>query len=103
MEGVCAGTCTVGSNPTLSASPRTNGVVAPRYHSEPQRISILNLTEEDDPAEEYDSLLTLEFNECAGGTEFVLTHEKLATDESRERHTEGWTMIVDLLAGVLKP
>jgi uncharacterized protein YndB with AHSA1/START domain len=58
--------------------------------------------EEDDPAEEYDSLLSLDFNDRNGQTELVLTHEKLASAESRARHEEGWTAIVDQLAIVLQ-
>lgn len=67
----------------------------------PERISMTWRWEEDDPAEEYDSLLTLEFHDRNGHTDFVLRHEKIATQESRDRHEGGWTMIVDQLAGVL--
>lgn len=66
----------------------------------PERISMTWRWEEDDPAEEYDSLLTLEFHDRNGHTDFVLTHEKIATQASRDRHNEGWTAIVDQLAGV---
>jgi uncharacterized protein YndB with AHSA1/START domain len=66
----------------------------------PERISMTWRWEEDDPAEEYDSLLTLEFNDRNGSTDFVLTHEKIATLESRDRHEGGWTAILDQLAGV---
>ena len=67
----------------------------------PERLSMTWRWEEDDPAEEYDSLLTLEFNEVAGGTELVLTHEQLASVESRDRHTEGWGMILDQLSNAV--
>jgi uncharacterized protein YndB with AHSA1/START domain len=67
----------------------------------PQRLVMTWRWEEDDPAEEYDSLLTLDFNERSGGTELVLTHAKLASDESRARHEEGWTAIIDQLTAVL--
>lgn len=66
----------------------------------PERISMTWRWEEDDPAEEYDSLLTLEFHDHNGHTDFVLTHEKIATLESRDRHEAGWTAIVDQLTGV---
>ena len=67
----------------------------------PKRLVMTWRWEEDDPAEEYDSLLSLDFNERNGETELVLTHEKLASVESRARHEEGWTAIVDQLAIVL--
>jgi uncharacterized protein YndB with AHSA1/START domain len=67
----------------------------------PKRLVMTWRWEEDDPAEEYDSLLSLDFNERSGATELVLTHEKLASVESRARHEEGWTAIIDQLAIVL--
>jgi uncharacterized protein YndB with AHSA1/START domain len=73
-----------------------------REVSVPERLVMTWRWEEDDPAEEYDSLLTLDFNESNGGTELVLTHEKIASVESRDRHENGWTMIVDQLAAVLE-
>lgn len=66
----------------------------------PERLSMTWRWEEDDPAEEYDSLLTLEFQDRNGHTDFVLRHEKIATQESRDRHEGGWTAIVDQLAGI---
>ena len=68
----------------------------------PQRLVMTWRWEEDDPAEEYDSLLSLDFNERNGETELVLTHEKLASVESRARHEEGWTAIIDQLATLLE-
>ena len=66
----------------------------------PHRLSMTWRWREDDPAEEYDSLLTLEFHDNHGDTDFVLKHEQLASVESRDRHEHGWTLIVDQLAGV---
>ena len=66
----------------------------------PHKLSMTWRWEEDDPADEYDSILTLEFNPVPGGTELVLTHEQLASLESRERHGEGWAMILDQLAAI---
>jgi uncharacterized protein YndB with AHSA1/START domain len=60
----------------------------------PERIAMTWRWEEDDPADEYDSLITLDFNEVAGGTELVLTHDQLRTVESRDRHAEGWGQIM---------
>jgi uncharacterized protein YndB with AHSA1/START domain len=64
----------------------------------PERLSMTWRWEEDDPADELDTLLTLEFYEVAGGTELVLTHEQLASVESRDRHADGWGKILDQLA-----
>jgi uncharacterized protein YndB with AHSA1/START domain len=73
------------------------------YHevSIPERLVMTWRWEEDDPAEEHESLLTLEFNARGNATELVLIHEKLASVESRDRHTEGWTAIIDQLTSVL--
>lgn len=67
----------------------------------PERLSMTWRWEEDRPEDEYDTLLTLEFNEAGGATELVLTHEQIASAESRGRHEEGWTTIMDQLAGAL--
>jgi uncharacterized protein YndB with AHSA1/START domain len=67
----------------------------------PERLVMTWRWEEDDPAEEHESLLTLEFNALGNATELVLIHEKLASVESSERHAEGWTSIIDQLATVL--
>ncbi len=56
---------------------------------------------EDDPADEKETLLTLEFNPSGSGTELVLTHDRFALEESRDNHLQGWTMIADKLQQVL--
>jgi len=66
----------------------------------PHRLSMTWRWKEEDPAEEHESLLTVEFHDHNGDTELVLKHEQLASVESRDRHEQGWTMIVDQLAGV---
>jgi uncharacterized protein YndB with AHSA1/START domain len=67
----------------------------------PERLSMTWRWQEDDPAEEHESLLTLEFLERGEQTELVLTHAQLADVDSRDRHAHGWTPIVDQLAGIL--
>lgn len=67
----------------------------------PSRLVMTWRWEEDSPEEEYDSILTLDLYERDGGTELVLTHEKLGSLESRENHEEGWTEIMAQLAVVL--
>lgn len=67
----------------------------------PERLAMTWRWEEDKPEDEHDTLLTLEFNELDGGTELVLTHELLASAESRERHEEGWTAMMEQLGAAL--
>lgn len=45
-----------------------------------------------------ESQVTLEFRENGQGTELTLTHEKIASIESRDRHEEGWHMWMDRVA-----
>jgi uncharacterized protein YndB with AHSA1/START domain len=67
----------------------------------PERLQMTWRWDEDDPADEHESLLTLEFHDRGGKTEFVLTHEQLASVESRGRHEEGWNAIADQLEATL--
>jgi len=63
----------------------------------PERLCMTWRWDEDKPEDEYDTLLTLEFNELDGGTELVLTHEQFASVDSRDRHEAGWTAIIQQL------
>ena len=51
--------------------------------------------DEDIPQEEHETLLTLDFAPHGTGTEFTLTHEKLASVQSRTNHQGGWNSILD--------
>jgi uncharacterized protein YndB with AHSA1/START domain len=42
-----------------------------------------------------ETLVTIEFLERGNDTLLVFTHEKFASEESRDRHLEGWTRILD--------
>lgn len=44
------------------------------------------------------SLITIEFLERDDETEFVMTHTRFATEESRDNHARGWGRAVDTLA-----
>jgi uncharacterized protein YndB with AHSA1/START domain len=68
----------------------------------PERLVMTWTWEEDTPAEEHETLFSLDFHARNGETELVLTHEKLASVESRTRHEGGWTEIIDKLAEVLQ-
>lgn len=67
----------------------------------PERLVMTWRWEEENPEDEHESLLTLQFNELDGGTELILTHEQFASEESRDRHQEGWTAIMEQLGEVL--
>lgn len=43
------------------------------------------------------SIVTVELTGRDGGTELHLRHEQLPSDESRERHTQGWESVLDQL------
>lgn len=64
----------------------------------PERLSMTWTWEEDEGVPTHETLLTLEFNVMGSGSELVLTHERLASVESRDRHTEGWNSILDKFA-----
>jgi uncharacterized protein YndB with AHSA1/START domain len=53
---------------------------------------------DDDEAWKYtSSVVTVELSDCDGGTELRLIHEKLPSEESRDRHNEGWNSVIDRL------
>jgi uncharacterized protein YndB with AHSA1/START domain len=53
---------------------------------------------DDDEAWKYTkSVVTVELSDRDGGTELRLIHEKLPSEESRDRHNEGWNSVVDRL------
>lgn len=49
------------------------------------------------------SLLTVEFLPRGERTEFVLTHTRFATVESRDDHARGWGRIAECFASFLEP
>jgi uncharacterized protein YndB with AHSA1/START domain len=88
---------------TMTSTEMGRMVVTGTYREvkAPERLAMTWRWQEDEPADEYDSLLSLDFIDRNGDTELVLTHEKLASVESRDRHEHGWTLIVDQLATIL--
>ena len=58
---------------------------------EPSLIVYTWSWEEDDAADEHESLVTIRFAAAAGGTDIELIHTQLASPESAERHTSGWS------------
>src|SRR5438477_9326929 len=53
--------------------------------------------ENDEDWKQRDSVVTVELSDCDGGTEVRLTHERLPSEESRDRHTEGWKSALNKL------
>jgi len=66
-----------------------------------KRLSMTWRWEEDNPADEYDTLLSLDFIDLGGKTELILKHEQFASAESRSNHEQGWTPILEQLVAVL--
>ncbi|HEY6327437.1 MAG TPA: SRPBCC domain-containing protein [Candidatus Cybelea sp.] len=69
----------------------------------PERIVCTWSWEEDDPALERETLLTLEFLERDSQTELVLKHELFRDSEQRDSHEHGWTEILEALPRVVSP
>ncbi|MFO1323974.1 MAG: SRPBCC domain-containing protein [Burkholderiales bacterium] len=51
---------------------------------------------------ERESLVTVEFRPVGGGTEVLLTHERFADRDARDRHHHGWDGCLDRLARQLQ-
>ena len=46
---------------------------------------------------ERESLVTVDFAPADGGTELVLTHQRFADSDARDRHLDGWNGCLDRL------
>jgi uncharacterized protein YndB with AHSA1/START domain len=53
--------------------------------------------DDDEAWEARNSIVTVEFSDSDGGTEVRLVHEQLPSEESRDRHNEGWSSVLDRL------
>jgi uncharacterized protein YndB with AHSA1/START domain len=69
----------------------------------PERLIFTWAFEKDGSGKEFgeveppEMLVTLEFHARGKQTELILTHEKFASVESRDRHEEGWTRCLNEL------
>jgi uncharacterized protein YndB with AHSA1/START domain len=63
----------------------------------PKKIVFTWQWDDDEAWENRTSLITVELFEHRAGTELRLTHEQLPTEESRDRHSEGWNSLLDRL------
>jgi uncharacterized protein YndB with AHSA1/START domain len=50
---------------------------------------------------EGESQVTIRLSDVEGGTEMVLTHERIATDSTRAGYTQGWNSCLDKLANAV--
>jgi len=53
--------------------------------------------DDDEAWENKSSTVTIELSDRDGGTEIKLTHVQLPSEESRNRHNEGWGSVIDRL------
>lgn len=74
----------------------SNVVISGRYIKvDPYDLLSFTWSSNLDPTEE--TLVTITFKDVAEGTELTLTHERFATELSRQRHEMGWTGALDKL------
>jgi uncharacterized protein YndB with AHSA1/START domain len=57
--------------------------------------------EDDELWENHISVVTVELSDRGDGTHLKLTHKQLPSEESRDRHSEGWDSVLDRLADYL--
>jgi uncharacterized protein YndB with AHSA1/START domain len=68
----------------------------------PRRVSYSWRWERPDGSPGRESLVTVDFVEEAGGTEVIVTHEGLRSEESLVFHRGGWTASLEELARLLR-
>ena len=53
--------------------------------------------DDDEVWESRTSVVTVELEDAEGGTQLRLKHEQLPSEESRDRHNQGWNSVLDKL------
>jgi uncharacterized protein YndB with AHSA1/START domain len=53
--------------------------------------------DDDEQWKNHISVVTVELSDREGGTEVRLIHEQLPSEESRNRHSEGWNSVLEKL------
>lgn len=67
----------------------------------PRRLAFTwNVNHLDEPHVE--QIVTVEFNELPGGTQVVITHERVPTTRLRDGTHGGWTKLLEIMASVLE-
>jgi len=64
----------------------------------PERLVYTWRWEQEDPAKQRDTLVTVLFHDRGTETEVELTHENLFDETSRAQHESGWSQTLDKLA-----
>lgn len=76
-----------------------------RHHGEYriiERNRKLVFTWHSDATHHMETLVTVEFHAASASTEIVLTHARMPDHEAGREHNSGWTMALDLLAGLFR-
>lgn len=60
-----------------------------------KRLAMTWKWDEEHPADEQETLLTIELTPHGRGTELTLTHERFTSEESRGNHEHGWNSMLD--------
>lgn len=69
--------------------------------TEPQRLVFTwNVNHPDEP--QVEQRVTVDFIDVDGATKVTITHERIPTTPMRDGTKEGWTKLLELLAGVLE-
>jgi uncharacterized protein YndB with AHSA1/START domain len=61
----------------------------------PERLAFTFRWEEDDPAQELDTFITVELIDKGSETEMIFSQEGFRDETSRDKHIGGWTMGFD--------
>lgn len=64
------------------------------------RLSMTWKWDEDDAADEQETLLTIDLAPHGSGTELTLTHERFANETSRSNHERGWNSMLEKMRGL---
>jgi uncharacterized protein YndB with AHSA1/START domain/predicted enzyme related to lactoylglutathione lyase len=95
------GTYRIEMSPTNGEAYNVSGTIT--EYDPPSRIAYTFRWEEDDPADEIDTLVRIEFVERGAQTEMRFHQEQFRSVESRDRHGEGWGESFDKLAASVGP
>jgi uncharacterized protein YndB with AHSA1/START domain len=68
---------------------------------EPERLAYTFTWQEDDPKDEHETFVRVEFTERGNQTDMVFTHERFSSEASRDRHEAGWNASFDKFAALL--
>jgi uncharacterized protein YndB with AHSA1/START domain len=107
-KGFTVPACTIdlragGAWHTVMRSPEGKDHVVSGVYREivpPERL-VFTWGWEEDGARGHETVVTIELHETPGGTRLELTHEGFETEDSRSRHSHGWSGCFDCLEQAL--